>query len=64
MGIQVLCIAYPWYTSVRTILDDPAYAPWFIHFKPNGPYINPPCWNETGTPICSNYFHMREQTPG
>ena len=22
--------AYPWYTSVRTILDDPAYASWFI----------------------------------
>ena len=22
--------AYPWYTSVRTILDDPAYESWFI----------------------------------
>jgi hypothetical protein len=25
--------AYPWYTSVRTLLDDPAYAPWFIDFN-------------------------------
>ena len=26
--------AYPWYTTVRTILDDPAYSDWFIKFKP------------------------------
>jgi hypothetical protein len=30
--------AYPWYTSVRTILDDPAYEPWFLKFKPQGPW--------------------------
>ena len=23
--------AYPWYTSVRKTLEDPAYAPWFVH---------------------------------
>jgi len=29
--------AYPWYTSVRTILDDPAYSDWFVKFKKDGP---------------------------
>ena len=29
--------AYPWYTSVRALLDDEAYAPWFINFKADGP---------------------------
>lgn len=35
--------AYPWYTSVRTILDDPAYKPWFLQFKPEGPWYSPKC---------------------
>lgn len=26
--------AYPWYTSVRLLLEDEAYAPWFVNFKP------------------------------
>lgn len=105
--------AYPWYTSVRTILDDPAYAPWFINFKPVGPWYrlvvavvvigvtsgwclgcvslrhdarscrtrpslapaspsslrialpcSPKCDNNYDPPLCSNYFHMQEQTPG
>lgn len=56
--------AYPWYTSVRTILEDPAYAPWFINFKPAGPWQNPKCDNNYDPPLCSNYFHMQEQTPG
>ena len=45
--------AYPWYTSVRTLLDDEAYAPWFIDFKPQGPV-------ETQTNPLSN----RESTRG
>ena len=56
--------AYPWYTSVRTILDDPAYEAWFIKFKSNGPWINPKCDNNYNPPLCSDYFHMQEQTPG
>ncbi len=57
--------AYPWYTSVRTILDDPAYSDWFIKFKPGLEHpINPPCDNNYNPPKCSNYFHMQEQTPG
>ena len=49
---------------MRTILDDPAYSDWFIKFKPNGPWINPKCDNNYNPPLCSNYFHMLEQTPG
>ena len=30
--------AYPWYTSVRKTLEDPAYADWYIKFKPVGPW--------------------------
>ena len=33
--------AYPWFTTVRTILDDPAYEPWFLKFKPEGPWYSP-----------------------
>ena len=32
--------AYPWYTTVRVILDDPAYADWFTSFVPGGSYPN------------------------
>ena len=44
--------AYPWYTSVRTILDDPAYSPWFIKFKPVGPWKSPQCDNNYSPPLC------------
>jgi len=37
--------AYPWYTSVRFILDDPQYKPWFLMFKPNGSTYSPRCDN-------------------
>jgi hypothetical protein len=56
--------AYPWYTAVRTILDDPAYAPWFIDFKPEGPWYSPKCDTNFKPPKCSNHYHMQEQTPG
>ena len=56
--------AYPWYTSVRKILDDPAYAPWFIDFKQDGPWFSPKCDHNFNPPKCSNYYHMQEQSPG
>ena len=60
--------AYPWYTAVRKLLDDDAYAPWFIDFKKKGPWKSTKCdkYNDptTGEPKCSNHFHMQEQTPG
>jgi len=55
--------AYPWYTSVRTILDDDAYSDWFIKFKEEGPWYSPKCDNNYDPPKCSDYFHMQEQTP-
>jgi len=56
--------AYPWYTSVRTLLDNPAYEPWFIKFKPKGPWFSPKCDNNYNPAKCSDYYHMQEQTPG
>jgi hypothetical protein len=56
--------AYPWYTSVRKILDDPAYEPWFLKFKPQGPWYSPKCDNNYNPPLCTDYFHMQEQSPG
>jgi hypothetical protein len=56
--------AYPWYTSVRTILDDPAYSDWFVKFKKDGPWNQPKCDNNYSPPKCSDYFHMQEQSPG
>jgi hypothetical protein len=56
--------AYPWYTSVRTILDDPAYSDWFIKFKPMGPWFSPKCDKNFNPPKCSDNYHMQEQTPG
>ena len=56
--------AYPWYTSVRAILDDAAYSDWFVKFKPTGPWYSPKCDNNYDPPLCSDYFHMQEQSPG
>jgi hypothetical protein len=53
--------AYPWYTSVRTLLDDPAYAPWFINFKTEGPWYSPKCDNNFTPPKCSDHYHMQVQ---
>jgi hypothetical protein len=52
-----------WYTSVRTILDDPAYAPWFLMFKPEGPWYSPKCDNFFSPPLCSDFFHTQMDTP-
>jgi hypothetical protein len=56
--------AYPWFTTVRTILDDPAYEPWFLKFKPEGPWYSPKCDTNYNPPRCSDYYHMQEQSPG
>lgn len=56
--------AYPWFTSFRTILDDPAYESWFIKFKPTGPWFSPKCDNNFNPPKCTDYYVMQEQTPG
>jgi hypothetical protein len=61
--------ALPWYTSVRLTLEDPAYAPWFLTFKPggffpNGSYHVPTCDDNYHPPLCSKYYHDQSQTPG
>lgn len=56
--------AYPWYTSVRKTLDDPAYSDWYIKFKPQGPWYAKKCDDNYKPPKCSDYYHNSEQTPG
>ena len=34
---------YPWYTSVRLTLEDPAYAPWYFKFAGKGPWFSKKC---------------------
>jgi len=55
----------PWYTTVRTTLNDPAYAPWYLNFNPNiSSYHVPVCDNNYKPPRCTKYYHDQEQTPG
>ena len=54
---------YPWYTSVRKALEDPAYADFFIKFKPNGPWTSKKC-DAANTTLCSDFYHSQEQSPG
>ena len=56
--------AYPWYTSVRLTLEDPAYADWYLKFKPQGPWYSSKCDNNYNPPLCSDYYHNQEQSPG
>lgn len=56
--------ALPWFTSIRTKLDDPAYSGFFLKFKPggffpNGSYHVPACTGKK----CSIFYHDQEQTP-
>ena len=55
---------YPWYTSVRRILEDPAYDDWWMHFKPSGPYFSKKCDDNYDPPLCSDKYHSQEQSPG
>lgn len=55
---------YPWYTSVRKILEDPAYEAWWMKFKPQGPWYSKKCDANYDPPLCSDLYHSQEQTPG
>ncbi len=55
--------AYNWNSVVRKILDDPAYAPWFLKFKPVGPWYSHKC-DSANASLCSDYYHSQEQSPG
>jgi len=54
---------YPWFQTVRFILDDAAYSPWFIKFKPTGPWFSPQCDSDYTPPLCTDYFHTQMDTP-
>lgn len=55
---------YPWFSSVRKILDDPEYKPWFIMYgNSTGPFTSPPCDNNYLPPKCTDYFHTQMDTP-
>jgi hypothetical protein len=54
--------AYPWYTSVRKTLEDPAYADWYVKFKPVGPWYSDKCDANVKT-LCSDAYHNQEQSP-
>jgi hypothetical protein len=54
---------YPWYQSVRFILDDDDYSPWFIKFKSQPPWYSPKCDMNYNPPKCTEYFHTQMDTP-
>jgi hypothetical protein len=60
--------ALNWFSSIRTILDDPDYAPWFLKFVPGGVFPNgtwhvPACDNNFKPPKCSALYHDQVQSP-
>jgi len=56
--------ALPWYTSVREKLTDPAYSRWFLKFDAAATPHVPKCDNNYKPPLCSDFYHDQEQTPG
>ena len=69
-------LAMPWFTTVRKIMDDEDYRPWFLKFKNgtdgrgplahdgDGTYHHPVCDHNYDPPKCSDLFHSQTQTPG
>eukprot|EP01079_Euglenida_sp_SAG-EU17-18_P006453 gene6453-6223_t len=58
--------AYPWYSETRRILDDPAYEPWFLHFRRGNGTFSPKCDVNVSAGAerkCTEYYHTQEQTP-
>lgn len=49
------------YSECRKLLDDPAYAPWFVKFKPE-PFktYRSRCSNLSGKELCSDYYHFED----
>lgn len=58
---------YPWYTSVRELLEDPQFLngthPWFMKFKKEGPWFSDKC-DAFKKDVCSDLYHSQEQSPG
>ena len=54
--------ALPWFSSVREILDDPAYSGFFLKFDTDVDTAVPRCAAENATK-CSLFYHDQMQTP-
>jgi hypothetical protein len=59
--------ALPWYTLIRTKIENPAYALWFLSF--GAPTVGsgwhvPACDNNYDPPLCTKLYHDQSQTPG
>jgi hypothetical protein len=37
--------------------EDPAYADWYVPFKPQGPWYSSKCDNNYDPPLCSDLYH-------
>jgi hypothetical protein len=60
--------ALNWYTTVRTKLDDPAYASWFLKFNCSGSSPTsschvPVCDNNYSPPLCTALYHDQVKLP-
>lgn len=50
--------ALPWYSSVRNVINDAAFADWFLLFaNTTGPFHVPMCDNNWDPPRCSTFYH-------
>lgn len=45
-------------------MEDPAYADWYVKFKPQGPWYSDKCDRNYNPPLCSDLYHNQEQSPG
>ena len=59
-----IVIAYPWFPSVREKMLDPQYSGWFLRFDNKPPYHVPQCDDNYNPPLCSEFWHSQDQTPG
>jgi hypothetical protein len=69
-------LAMPWFASVRKIMEDPTYRPWFLKFKAaadgkppaahdnDGTYKNRVCDDSYSPPKCSDLFHSFPYSDG
>jgi hypothetical protein len=62
MVYRNLVKALPWYSSVRDIINDPAYSSWFLPFaNATGPFHVPQCDKNWSPPRCTNFYHGKSQ---
>jgi hypothetical protein len=60
------CKALPWFKSVRLLLENSDYAPWFLPYTSTPPlagggYYSPPCDPYSG--LCSQLYHDSTSSP-